>query len=252
VIKGSDTRGAKLIPQLAEEFRSRHATVVFEIQAEGSTTGISAIIDGTADIGISSRRASIRERTAARAKGVKLHEITVAYDGIAVIVNRDHALDNLQFRDLEQIFTGDIVEWAALAPMSGRISLYTRNTASGTYQDFKKLAMRKRDYAPHAQKMAGNEQIAQEVGKNVNGVGYVGLPYLKSDRIKVLTVDGIFPQKSTIIDRSYPLSRPNFFYTNGMTRGVSAEFIEFVLSDKGQEIIDKVGFVSIQEEAEDL
>src|SRR5438067_11164952 len=90
VIKGSDTLGAKLVPQLAEEYKSKHPGVSFEIAAEGSTTGISAIIDGTAQIGMSSRRAKSTEVSAATAKGVTLKPIVVAHDGIGVIVNANN------------------------------------------------------------------------------------------------------------------------------------------------------------------
>src|SRR6202162_574625 len=87
VIKGSDTLGAKLVPQLAEEFKAQHPGTTFDIAAEGSTTGISAIIDGTAQIGMASRPTKPEEVTAAKAKGVNFKETVVAYDGIAVIVN---------------------------------------------------------------------------------------------------------------------------------------------------------------------
>ncbi len=76
---------------------------------------------------------------------------------------------------MEQIFTGDVTDWSAVGGSGGKISVYTRSTSSGTYSEFKELAMKKRDYAPDSQKMAGNEQIASEVSKNANGVGYVGL-----------------------------------------------------------------------------
>src|SRR5471030_955554 len=87
VIKGSDTLGAKLVPQLAEEYKAKNPGVSFEIAAEGSTTGITAIIDGTAQLGMSSRRAKATEFSAAQAKGVTLKQTIVAYDGIAIIVN---------------------------------------------------------------------------------------------------------------------------------------------------------------------
>src|SRR5205085_4074512 len=87
VIKGSDTLGAKLVPQLAEEFKAQHTGTTFNIAAEGSTTGIAAIIDGTAQIGMSSRPTKPEEVAAAKTKGVNFKETTVAYDGIAVIVN---------------------------------------------------------------------------------------------------------------------------------------------------------------------
>src|ERR1700682_550227 len=87
VIKGSDTLGAKLVPQLAEQFKAQHSGTTFDIAAEGSTTGIAAIIDGTAQIGMSSRRAKPAEVGAASGKGVNMKPTIVAYDGIAVIVN---------------------------------------------------------------------------------------------------------------------------------------------------------------------
>src|SRR3954451_19804959 len=180
VIKGSDTLGAKLVPQLAESFKAQNSGTTFDIAAEGSTTGIAAIIDGTAQIGMSSRRAKPAEVGAASAKGVSMKPTIVAYDGIAVIVNSANPIKSLTRKQVEQIFTGEVSDWSAVGGSGGKISIYTRNTSSGTYSDFKELAMKKRDYAGGSQKMAGNEQIAAEVGKNPNGVGYVGLAYTKA------------------------------------------------------------------------
>ena len=246
VIKGSDTLGAKLVPQIAEEFKAQHPDVVFEIAAEGSTTGIAAIIDGTADIGMSSRRAKSSEITSARAKGVTMKPTIVSYDGMAVIVNENLPISGLRLRQIEQIFTGDVEDWSAVGPASGKISVYTRNTASGTYQDFKSLAMKKRDYASSSQKMAGNEQIASEVANNPNGIGYVGLAYTHAPGIKVVSIDGVLPSAETVNDKSYPLARPNFFYTNGVAEGLAGQFIDFVLSAEGQKIVETVGFIPIQ------
>ena len=175
VIKGSDTLGAKLVPTLAEQYKAKNSGVSFEIAAEGSTTGLTAIIDSTAQIGMSSRRAKPTEVSAAQAKGVNLKATIVAYDGIGVIVNGANGVKGLTKRQVEQIFAGDITDWSAVGGSPGKISVYTRNTASGTYSDFKTLAMNMRDYAGSSQKMAGNEQIAAEVSKNPNGIGYVGL-----------------------------------------------------------------------------
>src|SRR5688500_439882 len=180
VIKGSDTLGAKLVPMLSEEYRAANPGVSFEIAAEGSTTGITAIIDGTAQIGMSSRRAKSTEMSAASAKGVSMKPTVVAYDGIGIIINAGNPVKSLTKKQVEQIFTGDITDWSAVGGAPGKISIYTRNTSSGTYSDFKEMAMKKRDYVGSSQKMAGNEQIAAEVGKNKNGIGYVGLAYLKA------------------------------------------------------------------------
>ena len=190
VIKGSDTLGAKLVPQLAEQFKSQNPGTTFDIAAEGSTTGIAAITDGTAQIGMSSRRARPAEVGAASGKGVTMKPTIVAYDGMAVIVNAKNPIKALTKRQVEQIFTGDVTDWSAVGGTGGKISIYTRNTSSGTYSDLKELAMKKRDYAGGSQKMAGNEQIAAEVGKNPNGIGYVGLAYMKAGGIKVMPIDG--------------------------------------------------------------
>lgn len=246
VIKGSDTLGAKLVPTLAEEYKAQHPGVSFEIAAEGSTTGLAAIVDGTAQIGMSSRRARATEMSAASAKGVTLKPIIVAHDGIAVIVNANNPLTKLSPRQVEQIFTGDVKDWSAVGGKAGRISIYTRNTASGTYSDWKDLAMKKRDYASSSQKMAGNEQIAAEVAKNPNGIGYVGLAYIHSPGVKVVPIDGVLPSKENVLNKKYAYARPTFYYTNGEPTGEAAKFIEFTLSDTGQKIAEKIGFVPVR------
>lgn len=246
VIKGSDTLGAKLVPQLAEEFKAQHSDTTFNIAAEGSTTGIAAIIDGTAQIGMASRPTKPEEVAAAKAKGVTFKETTVAWDGIAVIVNAANPVKSLTKKQVEQIFTGDVTDWSAVGGSAGKISAYTRNTSSGTYSEFKELAMKKRDYAPDSQKMAGNEQIASEVSKNPNGVGYVGLAYTKASGIKVVPVDGATPSKESVLGKKYPYARPTFYYTNGEPSGVAKQFVDFTVSDAGQKIVEQVGFVPIK------
>jgi phosphate transport system substrate-binding protein len=246
VIKGSDTLGAKLVPMLAEEYKAKNPGVSFEIAAEGSTTGIAAIIDGTAQIGMSSRRAKPTEMSAAQAKGVNMKPTVVAFDGIAVVINAGNPLTTLTKRQVEQIFAGDITDWSAVGGSPGKISIYTRNTSSGTYSDFKDLAMNKRDYASSSQKMAGNEQIVAEVGKNPNGIGYCGLAYINDAAIRAVSIGGALPSKESVLAKNYPYARPTFYYTNGDPVGEAAKFLAFTLSDEGQQIVGKVGFVPIR------
>ena len=251
VIKGSDTLGAKMVPQVAEAFRAANPGVVFEIAAEGSTTGIAAITDGTAQIGMSSRRAKPTELSAALAKGVTMKPLIVAYDGMAVIVNENSPIKKLTLRQVEQIFAGDITDWGAVGGTPGPISIYTRNTSSGTYQDWKDLAMKKRDYAGSSQKMAGNEQIAAEVGKNPSGIGYVGVAYVHAPGVKVVPIVNLagketVPTAESIRDKSYPYARPTFFYTNGEPTGLAAQFIDYLLSTEGQAIVAKSGFIPVK------
>jgi phosphate transport system substrate-binding protein len=246
IIKGSDTLGAKLVPQLAEAYKAQNSGVTFQIAAEGSTTGFAALLDNTADIAMASRRAKPTEVSAAAAKGMNLKPTIVAYDGIGVVVNEANPIKNLTLKQVEQIFTGDVTDWSAVGGAPGKISIYTRNTSSGTYSEWKELAMKKRDYAGGSQKMAGNEQIAAEVGKNKNGIGYVGMAYLKAPGVKSVAIDGKLPEASTVRSKSYPYSRPTFYYTNGEPTGEAAKFIEFTLGAAGQKIVSQVGFVSVK------
>ena len=245
VIKGSDTLGAKLVPLLAEEFRALNAgngtRVIFEIASEGSSTGIASIIDGNADLGMSSRETKGSEDAKGLLNGTKLDSVLIAKDGIAIVVQNENPLNEISAREVEKIFTGDVENWAAINGKSGPISIYTRNTSSGTYYLFQRLALRRRDYATSSQKMAGNEQIASEVAKNENGIGYVGLAYTDTPGVKSLPIDGVMP-----FDREYPFSRPLYFYfdANREIRPIVKEFLEFCLGPKGQRIVESVRFIS--------
>lgn len=246
VIKGSDTLGAKLVPQLAEAYKVKSPDTSFEIAAEGSTTGITAIIEGTANIAMSSRHTKPTEESAAQAKGVKFTPTIVVHDGIAVIVNEKNTLSNLTKKQVEQIFTGDVTDWSAVGGPAGKISIYTRNTSSGTYSDWKELAMKKRDYAPSSQKMAGSEQIAAEVAKNPHGIGYVGLAYIKAAGVKTAKVEGVELTEENVRNKTWAYSRPTFYYTNGEPAGEAKKFVDFTLSAEGQSIAKKVGFVTLK------
>jgi phosphate transport system substrate-binding protein len=106
--------------------------------------------------------------------------------------------------------------------------------------------MKKRDYAGSSQKMAGNEQIAAEVAKNPNGVGYVGMAYTKAAGLRVVSIEGATPSVKSVQDHSYPYWRPTFYYTNGEPNGLAREFVAFTLSAAGQKIVSQVGFVPIK------
>jgi phosphate transport system substrate-binding protein len=250
VIKGSDTLGAKLVPQLAETYKAAHPGTQFSIAAEGSTTGIAAVIDGTCDIGMSSRRAKPTEESSAAAKGGSLKPTTVCYDAIVVIVNESNPIKGLSKEQVEKIFTGDVTDWSAIVdianakrPKPGPISIYTRNTSSGTYSDFKDMAMSKRDYAAGSQKLAGNEQIASEVAKNPNGIGYVGIAYSKTPGVKALSIEGRSPSNTSVKGNNYAYGRQCFYYTNGKPSDKAKAFIDFTLSPEGQKIVEQVGFI---------
>ncbi len=241
-IKGSDTLGAKLVPQLAEAFKAAgNKNVKFEIAAEGSSTAFPALANGTAQIGMSSRKVKDDERTFCRTKGVYIKEHAVAHDMIVVVVNKNSPIAKLTKDQVAKIFTGQVKDWSEIGGAPGKISIYTRNTSSGTYKDWQKLAMGGRDYPSSSQKLAGNEQIAQEVAKNKNGIGYVGLAYSKSNGIKTVTVDGVEPVAANA--KKYAYSRLCYFYAPDKPSAEAQSFMDFVESDAGQNIVRRVGFI---------
>lgn len=241
-LKGSDTLGAKLIPQLAESFKAAgNKGVKFEIAAEGSTTAFPALANGTAQIGMSSRKVKDDERTFCKTKGVYLEEHPICRDMLAVIVNKNSPVADLTKAQVAKIFTGQITDWSELGGAPGKISIYTRNTSSGTYKDWQKLAMGGRDYTATSLKMAGNEQIAQEVAKNKNGIGYVGLAYSKTPGTKALNIDGVEPIEANA--KKYVYSRVCYLYAPDKPTAEAAAFIDYIKSSAGQDIVKKVGFV---------
>ena len=246
VIKGSDTLGAKMVPQIAEAFKAKMnkqgVEVAFEIAAEGSSTGVASVIDATAEIGMSSRDPKDKEVAKAKAKGVDMKAITMAKDGIAIIVNESNLIESISLEEIELIFSGDVTDWSGITAQTGEISAYTRNTSSGTYAVFQKLGLNSRDYGVDSQKMAGNEQIAAEVANNPNGIGYVGLAYIKTPGVKVLPVDGSMPE-----DPSYPIARPLYYLIDNSKQlsPLANDFIGFSMSPEGQNIVNRVNFLSI-------
>ncbi|MFT4901296.1 MAG: phosphate transport system substrate-binding protein [Lentimonas sp.] len=246
VIKGSDTLGAKMVPQIAEAFKAKMGKlgvdVSFEIAAEGSSTGVASVIDGTAEIGMSSRDIKDKEYAKAQSNGIDMRTITVAQDGIAIIVNEANPLTGITLEQIELIFSGDVTDWSGISANTGDISAYTRNTSSGTYVVFQQMGMNSRDYGSDTQKMAGNEQIAAEVAKNPNGIGYVGLAYVGTPGIKVLPVGGLSPESG-----KYPLARPLYYLINKgkQMSPLANDFIGFSMSPEAQAIVNRVHFLPI-------
>ncbi len=243
IIKGSDTLGAKMVPQLAEAYKEAGNEISFEIAAEGSSTAFTHLQASPADVGMSSRNVKDSEIEAFTANGLELKDWTAAYDMIGVIVNETNAVEELTLEQVEGIFTGDITDWSEVGGNAGPISVYTRNTSSGTYKSFQEMAMQKRDYGSDTQKMAGNEQIAEEVAKNDNGIGYVGLAYADKDGIKALSVDGVELKPKNATD--YAIARSLHYYTvKGRLSEPATKFLVWATTDKkASEVVERVGFI---------
>jgi len=243
-LKGSDTLGAKLIPQIAEGYKANgHASAKFEIAAEGSSTAFSALANGEADIGMSSRKAKEEEITECKTKGVNLVEHVVCLDMLCVIVNKNSPIDNLTKAQIAGIFTGEIKDWSEVGGTSGSIAIYTRNTTSGTYKDWQKLAMEGRDYSASSLKMSVNG-VAQEVIENKNGISYVGLAYSKTHGLKAIRIDGIAPVAEN--KKTYAYSRNHYLYISDKASAEVRLFVDYALSPEGQAIVERTGFIRVK------
>ncbi|MEM9282394.1 MAG: phosphate ABC transporter substrate-binding protein [Verrucomicrobiota bacterium] len=243
VIRGSDTLGAKLVPVLAEAYKEAGNEVSFEITAEGSSSAFTSLLAGTADIGMSSRYVKDAEAESFATSGKEIRDWNAGYDLIGVIVNDESEIADLSREQIEGIFAGDITDWSEVGGVPGPISVYTRNTSSGTYKSFQEMALSMREYGAETQKMAGNEQIANEVAKNANGIGYVGIDYTDRDGIKAVAVDGIELKPENAAD--YPLARRLHYYTvEGELSEAAAKFLSWATSDPDAgNLIVRVGFI---------
>lgn len=242
VLKGSDTLGAKMVPMLVKGYKSTGNKVDFEIAAEGSSQAFTNLLAGTADIGMSSRDVKEEEKERFKKAGIELVEHVAAYDMITVVVNAKNPVENLTLKQIEGIFTGDITDWSEVGGEAGKISVYTRNTSSGTFKTFQNMAMSNRPYGESTQKIAGGEIPELEVIKNPAGILYVGLARAGRDGLKAVEIDGI-SAKPENKDR-YALSRKLCYYTVGEPEGEVKRFLDWAMkSEAAAEIIEKVGFI---------
>ncbi|MBN1274167.1 MAG: phosphate ABC transporter substrate-binding protein [Candidatus Aminicenantes bacterium] len=243
-IKGSTTV-LPITQSCAEAFMNKHADVNISVQGGGSGVGIASIIDGTADIGDASRPAKDKEITKAKENGIELYENVVAMDGIAVIVHPSNPISAITKEQIKNIYTGKISNWNEVGGRKGRIVVISRDSASGTFETFNELALDKEKVRPDALLNASNQAVAQIIARTPGAIGYVGLGYLSS-AVKGLEVEGVLPTKENVVNGSYILARKLFMYTKGKPKGITADFIDYVMSKEGQKLVDKAGFVAIK------
>ncbi len=243
-IKGSTTV-LPIAQACAEEFMNSNLRVNISVQGGGSGFGIASIMEGTADIGNASRPAKDKELKKAAQNGVDLKANVVAMDGIAVVVNPSNPVDALTKQQVKDIYTGKVSDWSEIGGSSGEIVVISRDSASGTYETFLKLALDKARVRPDALRQASNQAVATTVSNTPGAIGYVGLGYLSS-RVKAVEMNGVKASKETVLSGEYILSRPLFMYTDGKPKGVVKDFLEFILSGTGQRIAEKQGYVGLK------
>jgi phosphate transport system substrate-binding protein len=229
----------------AEAYMDMNPDVDISVRGGGSGVGAAALIDGRCDIADCSRPLKDKEITKAVAKGVSPQAHVVAMDGIAVIVHPSNSLKNITKEDLKAIYTGKVSSWKAFGGPDKEIVVVSRDTASGTYEAFNKLALSKAKVRPDALLEASNKAVATVVRKTPGAIGYIGLAYLIPS-VKAVTVEGVVCSEKTVLSGKYPLSRPLFMYTNGAPKGAVKKFLDFLLSDKGQAIVSEVGYIGLK------
>lgn len=243
--KGADAMGAKLVPQLCEAYKMNHPGIKFEIAAEGSLTAFTALLDGTADIGMSSRGIKPEEAKRFQERKIQLHKNLAGNDCLIIAVNANNPVSNLTVKQVEGLFTGDIKNWKEVGGNDAPISLFTRNTASGIYKDFCRIAMNGRSYSVNRVKLAGGDQPLQVVVKDVNAVTYISLAYAKANGIKAVSINGIAPPIDRLND--YPYIRALSYFIRSDASPAAKEFMEWVTqSAEAKAIIRKVGFLAAE------
>jgi phosphate transport system substrate-binding protein len=229
----------------AETFMEINTTADIMIRGGGSGTGIAALIDNATDIATSSRPMKAKEIKNAHVKGVNPVETVIALDGIAIIVHPDNPLTDISLGALKDIFSGKTTRWDKVGSNAGTIVTVSRDAASGTFEVFNEKVLGSAKLTDAALMLASNLEVARTVEQTPGAIGYVGLGYI-SDKVKVISVNGIKPSDKTVQDNTYPLARGLYMYTNGSPAGLAKSFIEFVLSKQGQSIVREQGFVELK------
>ncbi|MDD5491627.1 MAG: phosphate ABC transporter substrate-binding protein [bacterium] len=229
----------------AEDFMKANPNLNVSVRGGGSGVGIQAIIDGTVEIGNSSRAAKAKEIATARGKGVTMYANIIAKDGICVIVNKANTIGSINLDTLKKIYTGEIAKWNDAGGSGGSLVVVSRDSASGTFEVFNEKVLKGSKVREDALMLASNQAILTTVASTPGAIGYIGIGYV-TDEIKALVVNGVTATKETVISGKYPISRPLYMYTNGAPKGVAKQFIDYIMSPEGQKMVEEQGFVAVK------
>jgi phosphate transport system substrate-binding protein len=253
-VRGSDSE-VNLVQSLAENFMDNHDKISIGVTGGGSGAGIAALINEKTDLANSSRKITLEEIAIAERRNVNPYEIVFAIDALAVIVNENNPIEELSLDEISAIYSGERLNWDEVQPTSDKITLYGRQSSSGTYLFFRDAVVRK-EYATTMIGMSGTAQIVEAVRRDKNGIGYVSSGYLNENVLKGLKVIKVGETKSAvafspldkdaIISGNYPITRPLLQYTNGKPTGTLLEFILFQFSKEGARIISENGFYPVE------
>lgn len=243
-VAGSDTM-VNLAQAWAEKFQEENPNVSVTVKGGGSGNGIAALINKTIDFANSSRKIKAEEETQAKDAGVTPVATEVARDGVVVIVNSANGVSALTKAQLADIYSGKVTNWKDVGGSDKAIVLLGRDSSSGTYGFIKDEVLGKTaEYAKSMRNLQSTQAIVDEVSKNVDAIGYIGLGY-ENASIKPLAIDGTQSSVATVLDGTYALSRGLEMYSNGEPTGVMKTYLDWILSSEGQSIIKEQGFVPL-------
>ena len=248
-LKGSDTV-LPLAQKEAESYMKSNKTAKVTVTGGGSGVGLAALIDGTTDIGMSSRKMKMTEKIKISDAGKSSKETIIAYDALAVVVNPSNKVAQLTRDQLEGIFTGKIKNWKEVGGDDMTIVVYSRESSSGTYEFFKEHVMNNKNYASSVLSMPATGSIVQSISQTKGAIGYVGYAYVEKD-VKALKVSFdkgktfVSPSLETAKDKSYPITRPLYYYYLSTAEKAVKPFIDYCLSAEGQKIVQEVGYVPL-------
>jgi phosphate transport system substrate-binding protein len=255
---GSDTM-VNLAQAWAEEYAKVAPEVSVEVSGGGSGVGVAALINGTAEIANSSRKLEPKELEDARKSGKDPKEFMVGYDGLAIYVHKDNPLETISMEELAEIYKegGKINKWSDLGvtklpgAKSDDIIRVSRQNNSGTYAYFRETVVgKKSDFKPGSMDMNGSKDVVELVSKTPGAIGYSGLGYATAE-VKIVKVSpkkgdpAIAPSIATVLDKTYPISRPMFMYTPGEPSPAAKKYLDWIHSEAGQKIVESTGYVPL-------
>ncbi|MDQ2692135.1 MAG: phosphate ABC transporter substrate-binding protein [Chloroflexota bacterium] len=251
--KGSDTI-VNLALAWAEAYQAQHPDVRISVTGGGSGTGIASLINGTVDLANASRQIKEEEVEEAQANGVEPVEHIIARDAIAVIVHPDNPVSQLTLKQISDIYSGKFSNWQEVGGDDRPIVRLSRETNSGTHVYFLETVLRlgssedKTLFSTDTLLLPSSEGIIAEVRQNPNAIGYDGLGYVPHDlkMIAIAEEEGgayVLPSISTVNDKTYPIARDLYMYTDGEPTGLIKEYLDWILDEEAQEIVAELGFV---------
>ena len=251
--KGSDTI-VNLALAWAERYQAEHPDIRISVTGGGSGTGIASLINGTVDIANASRKIKEEEIAEAQSNGVEPVEHIIARDAIAVIVNPSNPVSQLTLKQISDIYSGKISNWSEVGGEDRPIVRLSRETNSGTHVYFLETVLRlgnsddKTLFSMDTLLLPSSEGIIAEVRQNPNAIGYDGLGYVPKDlkMIAIAEQQGgayVLPSIPTVNDKTYPIARDLYMYTDGEPSGIVKEYLQWILADDAQEIVAELGFV---------